>query len=142
MAAVWTGALVARAGAAQQAPPAQEKEKERTTLSGVYADAQSQGGQKIFDVTCVGGCHNMASHKGIAFKTHWNGRPLWDLYEIIKETMPDDDPGSLSAKDSAALVAYILKLNGLPAGKEELPADEEVLRKIRIELPEKHAGLR
>ena len=137
---LWILAVCVRAGAWQD-PPASPM---RSTTSGVYVAAQADAGQKIFEATCIGGCHNMASHKGIAFKQRWDGQPLWDLFDLIFETMPKDDPGSLTDKDAAGLVAYLLKLNGLPAGKDALPTDETALRKIKIDLPagtrSHHAG--
>lgn len=126
-------ALTIRVGLAQERagdPPM------RSTTTGVYTEAQAKAGQEIFESTCLGGCHNMASHKGAAFKTHWNGRPIWDLFKLINEEMPKDDPGSLSVTDSANLVAYIMKLNGQPAGKEDLSTDPAELRKIKIDLPQ------
>ena len=78
----------------------------------------------------------MASHRGAAFKKLWDGRPLWDLFVTILEEMPKDDPGSLAPADVGQLVAYLLKLNGLPAGKDDLPLDETALRKIKIQIPE------
>ena len=35
------------------------------------------------------------------------------------------------------VVAYILKLNGMPAGKEALPSDMAALGKIRFDSPKK-----
>jgi hypothetical protein len=118
---------------------AQEAGKDGPTVStttGVYLETQAKAGQEIFEATCLGGCHNMASHRGAAFKNHWDGRPLWDIFKLINEEMPKDDPGSLSVTDTANLVAYILKLNGQPAGKEELSTDPAALKKIKIDLPQ------
>src|SRR5262245_23085668 len=118
---------------------AQESGKDAPTVStttGVYLETQAKAGQEIFEATCLGGCHNMASHRGAAFKNHWNGKPLWELFKLINEEMPKDDAGSLSATDTANLVAYILKLNGQPAGKEELSTEPAALKKIKIDLPQ------
>jgi hypothetical protein len=118
---------------------AQEAGKDGPTVStttGVYLETQAKAGQEIFEATCLGGCHNMASHRGAAFKNHWDGRPLWDIFKLINEEMPKDDPGSLSVTDTANLVAYILKLNGQPAGKEELSTDPAALKRIKIDLPQ------
>ena len=123
-------ALCVRIGAQNSADPPM-----RSTTAGVYTAAQAESGQAIFESTCLGGCHNLSSHKGMAFKQHFEGHLVWDLYDVILETMPKDDPGSLSAADTGQLVAYLLKLNGLPAGKAELPIDEAALKHIKIELP-------
>ena len=128
-----TLAVTIRAGLAQE--PGKDGPTVSTT-SGVYLETQAKAGQEIFEATCLGGCHNMASHRGAAFKNHWDGRPLWDIFKLINEEMPKDDPGSLSVTDTANLVAYILKLNGQPAGKEELSTEPAALKKIKIDLPQ------
>jgi len=117
---------------------AQEPAKDAPTVStttGVYLEAQAKAGQEIFAATCIGGCHNIADHKGAAFKQRWNGRPVWELFKLINEEMPKDDPGSLSPVDTANLVAYLLKLNDQPAGKDELSTEPMALKKIKIDLP-------
>ncbi len=128
---LWVFALCLRAGAAQDpaGPPM------RSAMTGVYSAAQADAGQEIFAATCIGGCHNIADHKGVAFRQRWEGHPVWELFDTIHNKMPKDDPGTLSDDDAAGLVAYLLKLNGLPAGKDPLPTEEAALRKIKIDLP-------
>jgi hypothetical protein len=133
LATAWLLAIFARSGQAQE--PQKAADPGRSTLSGVYTATQADRGQPTFEATCLGGCHSAASHRGTSFRTKWAAKPLWNLYDLILETMPDDDAGSLSAAQSADLVAYLLKYNGLPAGKDELPTDVEALKKIRIEFP-------
>ena len=133
-AAVWMLALSARGMGAviwQDAPV----EMTKSTVAGVYTAAQAESGQAIYESTCLGGCHSLADHKGVAFRLRWQGHPLLDLYQVVSEEMPKDDPGSLSAEQSGQLVAYLLKLNGLPAGSDRLSTDAAALKKIKIELP-------
>jgi len=125
-------AVTIRVGLAQG--PAQEAPTVSTT-TGVYLESQAKSGQEIFEATCIGGCHNIADHRGAAFKQRWNGSPLWELFRLINEEMPKDDPGSLSPAETANLVAYLLKLNGQPAGKDELSTEPMALKKIKIDLP-------
>jgi hypothetical protein len=33
------------------------------------------------------------------------------------------------------VIAYLLKINGVPPGKQELPADAKALKQIRISIP-------
>ena len=47
--------------------------------------------------------------------------------------MPKNDPGILTPREYADLSAYLLMLNGMPAGSAELPADAAALEKIRID---------
>jgi hypothetical protein len=50
----------------------------------------------------------------------------------VATTMPQSNPGSLKRREYLDLVAYILSLNDMPAGGEELPATPEALKKIVI----------
>ncbi|HUL75579.1 MAG TPA: cytochrome c [Vicinamibacterales bacterium] len=135
LAGLWLVVFCLRAGAATPGQEAAADPAMRSTAAGVYSDAQAKAGQEIFAVTCIGGCHNMADHRGLAFKQRWDGRLVWDLFNTILVKMPKDDPGSLSDDDAIQLVAYLLKLNGLPAGKDDLSTDPTALKKIKIELP-------
>ena len=55
-----------------------------------------------------------------------------DLFELIRLTMPDDDPGSLPREQYADLVAYILAVNKFPTGPSEIGIDAGLLKQIRI----------
>jgi len=70
---------------------------------------------------------------GPAFAASWNGRTLGDLFDLIRLTMPDDDPGSLSRTVYADLVAYILAVNKYPTGDQEIGIDASALKLIRID---------
>jgi hypothetical protein len=58
-----------------------------------------------------------------------------DLFTLISQTMPQNEPASLSPQEYAQVIAYILKLNGVPAGRGDIPVDPERLKRIRIEMP-------
>jgi hypothetical protein len=47
-------------------------------------------------------------------------------------TMPNDNPGKLSRDQYADIVAYLLQLNGMPAGPRPLRPDPRQLEQIRI----------
>ena len=83
---------------------------------------------------CVG-CHPAGTYSSEAFKATWSGKSVGDLFDLISETMPKNEPASLSPQEYAQVVAYILKLNGVPAGKTDIPTDSERLKQIRIEMP-------
>ena len=51
--------------------------------------------------------------------------------------MPKQEPASLTPQEYAQLVAYLLKINEAPPGKDELPADADALKKIKIEMPKR-----
>jgi hypothetical protein len=105
----------------------------KTTLSGIYTAAQANQGEEVYFTFCVS-CHPTPTYTGPSFKLHWQGKPLSDLYDWVFEKMPKNDPGSLSPKESVQAIAYILRLNKLPAGQTELTTDRVALTKIRIEL--------
>ena len=108
---------------------------------GIYTAAQAEHGQVLYDAQCVS-CHGeltafvpeMAALLGDhTFRDRWAGRSLGELFGLIRETMPQDAPGTLSAEQSAALVAYILSGHRLPAGDVVLPGDGERLNQIPFE---------
>jgi mono/diheme cytochrome c family protein len=112
-----------------------QAEQPRTTLAGVFTQAQANHGEETYMTICVA-CHPAGTYTGATFKTAWNGRPVSDLYSVIKDRMPKNEPGSLSPDEAAQLVAYILKVNNVPAGKTDLPSDVAPLKEIRIEIPD------
>ena len=83
---------------------------------------------------CVA-CHPRGTYTTAAFKTAWTGRPLSELFDLVREKMPKNDPASLTPAEYAQAIAYLLKINDVPAGEHELPPDSEALKKIRIEMP-------
>lgn len=140
-------AVTVRAGAS---PPAQSKNAKAgdaakadpgmtSTMSGVYSSAQATRGEETYFNICVA-CHPVATYTGPAFQASWANRPLLDLYQVIKTTMPKNDPGTLSSTEVIQMIAYILKLNEVPDGKSDLPATAAALKKIRIETPSMRKG--
>ena len=99
----------------------------------MYTEAQATRGKDIFGSICSS-CHNISSQSGPTFAQRWNGALVSDLFVVMTESMPKDDPGSLTPKERADVIAYLLKINALPAGTSELSADPEVLKKIVIDL--------
>jgi S-disulfanyl-L-cysteine oxidoreductase SoxD len=107
----------------------------RTTRTGVYTAAQAERGAEVYAGMCRS-CHAVASHTGAAFAKAWVGRPLAELFQYVSEQMPKNDPGGLAPEQYADVVAYLLRVNAMPAGAAELPADATPLAAIRIELPD------
>jgi mono/diheme cytochrome c family protein len=116
---------------AQNSVPA---DSARTTLHGVYTEAQARRGEDAYRRFCAE-CHAPAVHSSRAFRQAWDGLPAFQLYELIRTTMPNDNPGRLSRNQYADIVAYLFRLNGMPPGTRALPADEAGLRQIRIASP-------
>jgi S-disulfanyl-L-cysteine oxidoreductase SoxD len=131
MAAAMTGL------AAGQVPP-------RSAREGVYTTEQAGRGKGVYDEQCAS-CHGaMASVtpdmapllNDSGFQNLWRDRSLAQLFARIRETMPQDKPNTLSPEDTAALVAYILSGNQLPAGDTALPIDPGILKEIRVDAGE------
>ena len=128
----WTAAFGAGPGSDvwQEAPAAPQT----STAAGVYSAPQATRGEETYMAICVA-CHPRGTYSTAAFKTAWTGRPLSELFDLVKEKMPKNDPASLTPAEYAQVVAYLLKINDVPAGEHELPPDSEALKKIRIEMP-------
>ena len=108
---------------------------------GIYTAEQAQRGQQQYDVFCLG-CHgpdlegagvDVPALVETAFVRKWSGRPLRDMFDVIKTNMPENAPGTLSDRACADLLAVILQANGWPAGPAELEADRERLATIVFE---------
>lgn len=114
-----------------------------STRSGVYTPSQAAQGKAIYTQQCAM-CHGDALQGsgqnpplvGDNFLSNWSGQTLADLDEAVRTTMPATNPGSLTADQTAQLIAYILQENHLPAGKSALPATAEQLKSIKIEKPQ------
>jgi S-disulfanyl-L-cysteine oxidoreductase SoxD len=118
---------------------------------GVYSPEQAKRGAALYKQDCAA-CHGdnlegdaqteraqklnrvLPPLSGDTFKGNWNGRPLSDLYDKIRKTMPRDDPGTISLKDNADILAYVLNFNGFPAGNKDLAADADSMTDIIFEV--------
>lgn len=101
----------------------------RTTLDGVFSADQATRGQAAFQERCAA-CHAPGYFTASAFRQSWAGRAVYYLFNTIRNTMPEDSPGSLRPREVADLLAYILRLNTYPEGPEPLPDDTDALRLI------------
>ncbi len=105
-----------------------------SVLAGVYSTAQARRGESTHRKHCTE-CHNAVAYAGTAFRRLWAGRPGYEFWAQIRATMPNDNPGSLKPGEYLDILAYVLRLNGYPAGENALPSDPELLRTIRFDLP-------
>jgi len=53
------------------------------------------------------------------------------LFDRVRTTMPQGNPGSLRAQDYLDLIAFILQANNFPAGSHELTTGSNILRNHR-----------
>ena len=111
----------------------------QTVWSGVYSEAQAYRGEKVSDKSCIG-CHGPRLDGGDSgpklvgemFLANWSSQPVSELFDWVLESMPADAPGTLSKEDAAAVLAYILKINKMPAGSEDLPGEHNALSRIEF----------
>ena len=105
----------------------------RSTLSGVFTEEQAAKGKDVFLGQCQS-CHTNADLTSADFKADWVGKMLSDFFTFLKETMPESEPGALSNEQYAAVTAYVLQLNGLPAGAVPLATTADSLATIKFEV--------
>ena len=107
---------------------AQAQSEQRSTLDGVFTAEQAERGRQTYARTCVQ-CHVLAWYTGEVLRA-WEGRSLFDLFSVISTTMPENNPGSLKRRDYVDVIAYILSLNGMPAGDQDISTGSSRLRQI------------
>lgn len=110
-----------------------------TTADGVYTSAQARSGGDLYVMLCQS-CHAAITHTGTPFRAKWVGRTLGDLYTYIREEMPKTEPGSLSEDEYTLVLAYILRMNGMPAGRRTLNPTDGSMARIRIDMPVTEGG--
>ena len=105
---------------------------------GVYTEVQARRGRMVFESNCAT-CHDesLTGSEGPAlvggnFERNWGSRGLDRLFTKIQQRMPPNDESSVTDTDKLAIVAYVLKANGFPAGAEELRPDPAHLFAIQI----------
>jgi quinoprotein glucose dehydrogenase len=108
-----------------------QEEETRSVQSGVYTGEQAERGAALFEDTCSS-CHEPEEFGDGSYLDGWAGQTAHDLIEHIRATMPQDNPGSLKRQEYVDLLAYILFLNDMPSGTEELPVPAEALQKIVV----------
>jgi mono/diheme cytochrome c family protein len=130
--AIWMAAPAA--SSAQQAGPGEKK-----IWDGVFTSAQAARGKEPFERSCAR-CHNIElagsqrgpALKGNVFWSKYDNENLSSLFMFIRDTMPQDGPSLLSDEIKADVLAYIMSVNGMPAGSAELKADLRALDEIKI----------
>jgi mono/diheme cytochrome c family protein len=114
-------------------------EPTRTVWDSVFADSQAVHGDSIYQAACVK-CHGPelkggddgSPLVGDDFLTKWNGKTVGELAELMRNTMPSENPKSLSRAQVTQLVAYILARNHFPSGQKPLPDGMDELKDIKL----------
>ena len=118
--------------ASAQPQPEASSSAGNSVLDGVFTRSQASRGERTFRQVCAA-CHAINEFTGNRFTVRWAGRTAGEMFEFVSTMMPESNPGSLSPAQYVNVVAHILMENGYPSGDDELPADESVLRDVRIE---------
>ena len=106
----------------------------KSVNDGVYTGDQAARGERVFNAKC-GSCHAPGRFIGDDLFKPWADKPLFELFEIARSSMPEDNPGTLPVQEYADVIAFFLQLNKYPTGSDELIASEEALRAILFERP-------
>jgi mono/diheme cytochrome c family protein len=104
-----------------------------------YTAGQAERGRVAYMSNCAA-CHgqNLVSASygtplaGEYFEGKWTGKTVGELYTYARDRMPPSRPGALPDGTYADIVAYILEVNGAPAGETELPPDLDALNSMTI----------
>lgn len=106
----------------------------KSVKAGVYTAAQADRGQALFRSQCAS-CHAPNRFTDEFFYISFAGKPMWEMFDVISDTMPEDKPGSMKPEEYVDVMAYLLKLNDFPAGQTELPTGKDELSAILMEKP-------
>jgi len=131
-AALLLSALGLTAAGAQGAAPA------KSIWDGAFTEGQAARGQERYRTACAA-CHaedllgaQGPALVGQAFLDRWAGSTVFDMVQVIKQSMPQEAPDSLGLPAYVDVVSYLLKSNGSPAGPSELPTGPDALRQILV----------
>jgi mono/diheme cytochrome c family protein len=113
------------AGAKAAAPTAEAFADPQFTVE------QAVAGAEVYKSTCAK-CHASSQWQGSLFAANWRDRRLSDFHDLVSTTMPQDNPGSLTAQQYVDVTAYVLQLAGFPSGSVPLRGDSAMLRHARI----------
>src|SRR5579872_6916317 len=94
---------------------------------GVFTAGQASNGGGVYSLNCAA-CHGMNMEGsgdapplvGGTFLLKWRSKMVSELFGEILQTMPANNPGSLSEAAALNATAYILQRNGAGAGQQAL----------------------
>ncbi len=110
----------------------------KTIHDGVFTEPQIKRGVSVFEKTCVE-CHP-TDFFGPAYMEGWNGASVGELVQLMRDTMPYENPGSLKPEEYVDVLTYIFNLNGVAPGDTEMPVDTDALYDITIDGPYEWSG--
>lgn len=126
------GPVVFAVDRASADPPHAAQSGPRSSADGIYTREQADQGRDLFALACQS-CHAPTQHGLPPFRNKWFGRSLDELFGYVRREMPQTDPGTLADEEVAQLIAYLMRINGMPVGRLPLAADSAALHTIRID---------
>ena len=120
----------------------------RDIWDGVYTAAQAERGKDVSQQGRCNGCHGAElagsdrapALKGDAFLSNWDDGSVNRLFVKIRDTMPPSNTEQLAAAAKLDVLAYVLQVNGFPAGSSDLKLDADTLDTIQIARKRSDAG--
>ena len=112
-----------------------------TVWDGIFTEVQASRGEAAYGRSCAA-CHKedllgagtAPALAGEAFFRRWNENTVDEMVQTIRSAMPQEAPNSLDAQVYVDIITYLLKASGSPAGSEELTADRDRLKLVRVTL--------
>src|SRR4051794_36683452 len=106
----------------------------KSQWDGVFTEEQAKRGEGLYSQYCAS-CHgpDLAGGEmapgltGGEFSSNWNDLSLSELFDRMRISMPQNAPGSLSRQQNADILSFVLSKSNVPAGKTELPTQNELL---------------
>lgn len=108
----------------------------KSVWDGSYTAEQAERGRGWYLDDCSM-CHreDLAGYNnillGVRFMDRWREDNVESFFSVVKKTMPRGRPGGLPDAKYLDIVAFVLKMNGFPAGDEELKMDN--IASVRIQ---------
>ena len=98
-----------------------------------FLPSQAARGSDLYARRC-NACHGAGQLIGATFVQSWNDRRVYDLYTLIRSTMPLSSPGGLKDPEYLDIVAYLLQANkqAMTGPADSLKADSVSMRATRI----------
>ena len=90
-----------------------------------YNKEQANQGEGLYKKLCLN-CHGERLNNGQfappivgdIFYGVWGGRPVGELFDYIKQTMPLGSATSLSDKEYLQILSYMFRVEGIPASEK------------------------
>jgi len=109
---------------------------ETTVRDGVYSADQAKRGRAIYVDKCAT-CHDGGTMGpelwGDTFLAPRANKNVRTFYDRIQDTMPEDDPGSLTEIELLNIIAFVIQQNGFPAGDKPIPNADALNRMKFVE---------